>query len=249
MLNLLAAALLAAAPASSAVPPSPATPTVRPPETRKGDDADDFFGTRVADPYRWLEDPDSAETRSWVEAQNAATQAWLAGVPERSRHPRPAAATLGLRALLRRPPEGRPRFYLRTRAWRTRPRSGWPGLPARSRGGGVRGPQAPGISQGAREGGWAPSTLRLGDGGGQGGAPSGLVRLTPRMHRTPRCSIARVKSVSQLHQSDDLTYEDVGVVVGVAVALWVAVGVVVVVAVATASPWPRSSRGRPPCRS
>ena len=33
------------------------------PETRKSDVVDDYFGTRIADPYRWLEDPNSAETQ------------------------------------------------------------------------------------------------------------------------------------------------------------------------------------------
>src|SRR5207237_5845047 len=35
------------------------------PAARKGDTIDDYHGTRVADPYRWLEDADSAETRAW----------------------------------------------------------------------------------------------------------------------------------------------------------------------------------------
>jgi prolyl oligopeptidase len=85
MLDLLLAVSLVAAP-SAPVPPSlPADrTTLRPPETRRGDDVDDFFGTKVADPYRWLEDPDSPETQAWVKAQNEVTNAWLARVPERA---------------------------------------------------------------------------------------------------------------------------------------------------------------------
>jgi len=53
------------------------------PATRKADVVDDYFGTKVADPYRWLEDDHSAETKAWVEAQNQVTQAYLSGIPER----------------------------------------------------------------------------------------------------------------------------------------------------------------------
>src|SRR5512133_3074839 len=58
------------------------TPLTYPP-TRKGDVVDDFFGTKVADPYRWLEDDNSAETKAWVEAQNKVTFAYLGSIPER----------------------------------------------------------------------------------------------------------------------------------------------------------------------
>lgn len=53
------------------------------PVTRKGDVVDDYHGTRVADPYRWLEDPDSDETARWVEAQNAVTFSFLDSYPKR----------------------------------------------------------------------------------------------------------------------------------------------------------------------
>lgn len=44
---------------------------------------DDYHGTRVADPYRWLEDVDSPATRAWIEAQNRLTFGYLAGIPAR----------------------------------------------------------------------------------------------------------------------------------------------------------------------
>src|ERR1043166_8804500 len=53
------------------------------PTTRRDSTVDNFFGTRVADPFRWLEDQNSAEVASWVEAQNAVTFKYLAGIPLR----------------------------------------------------------------------------------------------------------------------------------------------------------------------
>lgn len=53
------------------------------PETRKTDVQDDYFGTVVDDPYRWLEDDTAAETEAWVKAQNAVTQNYLAQIPFR----------------------------------------------------------------------------------------------------------------------------------------------------------------------
>lgn len=59
-------------------------PLVYPP-TRLGEEKDDFHGTTVGDPYRWLEDTGSPETREWVRAQNALTMGYLAGLPQRDR--------------------------------------------------------------------------------------------------------------------------------------------------------------------
>ena len=53
------------------------------PDTRKGDVVDTYFGTDVADPYRWLEDDRSADTGAWVKAQNAVTQSYFAQIPYR----------------------------------------------------------------------------------------------------------------------------------------------------------------------
>ncbi|HEX5725558.1 MAG TPA: prolyl oligopeptidase family serine peptidase [Longimicrobiaceae bacterium] len=70
-----AAALAAAAPAAA----QPLTY----PQTRRAEQVDDYHGTRVADPYRWLEDTDSPETRAWITAQNEITFRYLGGIPQR----------------------------------------------------------------------------------------------------------------------------------------------------------------------
>src|SRR3989339_1962505 len=55
------------------------------PVTKKVDQVDDYHGTKVADPYRWLEDNNSAETAAWVGAQNKLTQNYLAHIPYRDK--------------------------------------------------------------------------------------------------------------------------------------------------------------------
>ena len=63
---------------------SPSTlPAVVYPETRKVEQVDDYHGTRIADPYRWLEDPDSENTEAWVESQNEVTQAFFETIQSR----------------------------------------------------------------------------------------------------------------------------------------------------------------------
>src|SRR5438045_830148 len=47
------------------------------PETKKVDVVDDYFGTKVADPYRWLEADKAADVAVWVEAQNKVTFGYL----------------------------------------------------------------------------------------------------------------------------------------------------------------------------
>jgi prolyl oligopeptidase len=49
------------------------------PSARKVDVVDDYHGTRVADPYRWLEDASSPETQAWADAENALTRSVLDG--------------------------------------------------------------------------------------------------------------------------------------------------------------------------
>jgi prolyl oligopeptidase len=47
------------------------------PQTRRSDQNDDYHGTRVADPYRWLEDSDAPEVKAWIDAENAFTRSYL----------------------------------------------------------------------------------------------------------------------------------------------------------------------------
>ncbi len=54
------------------------------PATSQITQVDDYHGTKVADPYRWLEDDNSAETKAWVEAQNKVTFGYLEKIPERA---------------------------------------------------------------------------------------------------------------------------------------------------------------------
>jgi prolyl oligopeptidase len=54
------------------------------PPTRKVEQVDNYHGVPVADPYRWLEDDNSAETAKWVEAQNKVTFGYLEKIPFRS---------------------------------------------------------------------------------------------------------------------------------------------------------------------
>ena len=55
------------------------------PTARATDQVDVYFGTSVHDPYRWMEDVDSPEVKTWVDAENALTQSFLADVPARNK--------------------------------------------------------------------------------------------------------------------------------------------------------------------
>ncbi len=83
-------------PAPTPTPPPVAEPTppdAPPPATgfaypqARRDDAviDDYHGTKVADPYRWLENPDSEESRAWIDAENRVTFGFLDRIGVRSR--------------------------------------------------------------------------------------------------------------------------------------------------------------------
>lgn len=51
------------------------------PPAKKDDVVDNYHGTAVSDPYRWLEDPNSTETQAWVAAQNELTQSFISELP------------------------------------------------------------------------------------------------------------------------------------------------------------------------
>ena len=54
------------------------------PPAAPGPVVDDYFGTKIPDPYRWLEDLDSPETRAWVESENELTFGFLGKLPQRA---------------------------------------------------------------------------------------------------------------------------------------------------------------------
>ncbi len=77
-LALILAAGLAAAAAGQAAPPAKCRPT-----TRTDNITDTYGGTVVPDPYQWLEDQKSPETRGWIDAEDACTDATLSKIPGR----------------------------------------------------------------------------------------------------------------------------------------------------------------------
>lgn len=72
----------AAKPASNGNPMS-VTSKFTYPTSSRGDQVDDYHGTKIADPYRWLEELDSEPTKAWVEAQNKLTFGYLENIPQR----------------------------------------------------------------------------------------------------------------------------------------------------------------------
>lgn len=69
---------------AEAAPPVKGLAAVDYPPARRSDWQDDYHGTKVADPYRWMEDLDSPETQAWVAAERSLTARTLAALPERA---------------------------------------------------------------------------------------------------------------------------------------------------------------------
>ncbi len=88
VLSLLLSACAGAHKAQDSAPvahaPVPAQAIVYP-ETPKGEVVDDYHGVKIADPYRWLEDPATPASRAWIEAQNRLTFSYLDKLPQRAR--------------------------------------------------------------------------------------------------------------------------------------------------------------------
>ena len=59
--------------------------TVNYPQTKKIEFTDTYHGVKVPDPYRWLEDDNSAETKEWVKAQNLVTRTYIDAIPFRNK--------------------------------------------------------------------------------------------------------------------------------------------------------------------
>ncbi len=57
--------------------------TLKYPETKKINHTDEYFGTKVSDPYRWLEDDRAADTKEWVQQEVAFTNQYLSNIPFR----------------------------------------------------------------------------------------------------------------------------------------------------------------------
>ena len=55
------------------------------PNTNRVAQSDNYHGVAIEDPYRWLEDPDSEATKTWVQAQNRVTNSYLAKIPSRGK--------------------------------------------------------------------------------------------------------------------------------------------------------------------
>jgi prolyl oligopeptidase len=81
---LLLSAAIAMSACQSATPKSDARAFTYP-AAKKVAQVDEFFGSKVSDPYRWLENSDTPDTRAWIDAENKVTFDYLSTVPERAR--------------------------------------------------------------------------------------------------------------------------------------------------------------------
>ena len=83
------------------------------PETEKTDQQDNYFGTIVKDPYRWLEDDNADKVKSWVAQENKLTQDYLAQIPYREKIKTRITDLMNFPRYIRR--ESRDFFYMTLR--------------------------------------------------------------------------------------------------------------------------------------
>ena len=58
-------------------------PAISYPKAKKGETVDEYHGVKISDPYRWLEDADTPESKAWIEAENKITFGFLEQIPQR----------------------------------------------------------------------------------------------------------------------------------------------------------------------
>src|SRR5712664_2594365 len=72
---------VAPAPGNAVAADTTTAPKIVYPGTKKVEQVDDYFGTKVPDPYRWLENESAPEVASWVAAENQLTFSYLEKIP------------------------------------------------------------------------------------------------------------------------------------------------------------------------
>lgn len=85
MKKILATAVLAAITIGNNTHAQQTMKQIKYPDTKKGNVVDDYFGTKISDPYQWLENDTAADVNAWVDEQNKLTQDYLAQIPFRDK--------------------------------------------------------------------------------------------------------------------------------------------------------------------
>src|SRR5215210_2348238 len=95
------------------------------PDSRSTSLVEMIHGEEVADPYRWLENGDSRETRDWTDRQNALTESYLSGIPARDKIRRRLAELLSIGVLGAPTPVRGRYFYARREGQQNQPVLYW----------------------------------------------------------------------------------------------------------------------------
>lgn len=85
MKKILATAVLAAITIGNNTHAQQTMKQIKYPDTKIGNVVDDYFGTKISDPYQWLENDTAADVNAWVDEQNKLTQDYLAQIPFRDK--------------------------------------------------------------------------------------------------------------------------------------------------------------------